>query len=182
MEPVWYFAYGSNMQTATFGGRRGITPVSAHTARAPGWRLVLDKPPLLGPAPGFANLVPDAGAAVFGVVYEISADDMAHVELTEGVAIDNYRRTKIDVVPLAAVPAPSRAFTLVSDKRTPDLRPSARYMALLIDGAEEHGLPDEWITMLRAVPTVAESAEAAAARALLDDALDKVRRARSGTT
>ena len=181
MEPVWYFAYGSNMQTATFGGRRGITPVSAHTARAPGWRLVLDKPPLLGPAPGFANLVPDAGAEVFGVVYEISADDMAHVELTEGVAIDNYRRVEIDVVALAAGPAALRALTLVSDKRAPGLRPSARYMALLIDGAEEHGLPDEWIALLRSLPTAAESFEAAAARALLDDALAKVRRAKVDT-
>ncbi len=178
MEPVRYFAYGSNMQTATFGGRRGIVPLSAHAARAPGWRLALDKPPLLGPGPSFANLVPDAGAEVFGVVYEISANDMAHVELTEGVAIDNYRRIEIDVVPLAAAHAPSRAFTQVSDKRTPELRPSAHYMALLIEGAEEHGLPIEWIALLRSLPTAAESAVAAAARALLDDALAKVRRAR----
>jgi hypothetical protein len=49
-------------------------------------------------------------------------------------------------------------------------------MALLIGGAEEHGLPDEWLALLRAFPAVAESAEAAAVRALLDDALARVRR------
>jgi len=44
---IWYFAYGSNMQAATFRGRRGIEPLRALAARLPGWRLVLDKPPLV---------------------------------------------------------------------------------------------------------------------------------------
>ena len=96
MAPVRYFAYGSNMQTATFAGRRGIVPASACAARTRGWRLVLDKPPFFVPGPSFANLVPDADGEVFGVLYGISADDFAHVELTEGVSVDNYTRAMID--------------------------------------------------------------------------------------
>jgi hypothetical protein len=87
---VWYFAYGSNMQAATFRGRRGIMPRAAVAAKAVGWRLVLDKPPLLSVGHSFANVVPDPGATVYGVAYEISAEDYAHVEFSEGVQIGNY--------------------------------------------------------------------------------------------
>src|SRR6266478_7773083 len=55
---VWYFAYGSNMETATLRGRRGIEPLCALGARAAGWRLVLDKPPLVPVGEAFANIVP----------------------------------------------------------------------------------------------------------------------------
>src|SRR5262249_30111083 len=66
---VWYFAYGSNMQPATFTGRRGITAARAVAARLAGWRLVFDKPPLLPVGHGMANVVEEAGAEVFGVAY-----------------------------------------------------------------------------------------------------------------
>ena len=82
---------------------------------------------------------------------------MAHVELTEGVGVGNYRRVGIEVVRVSGA-APARAFTLVSDRRDPQLRPSTIYMARLIEGAVEHGLPAEWIAYLRAVPTAPDTA------------------------
>ena len=39
MSTVWYFAYGSNMQSATLRGRRGIAYRRALPARVPGWRV-----------------------------------------------------------------------------------------------------------------------------------------------
>jgi hypothetical protein len=176
MQPrVWYFAYGSNMQPATFAGRRGIVPSRSRPARAPGWRLVLDKPPLVPIAESFANLIADAEAETFGVLYEITSDDLAHIDLTEGVLIDNYRR--IEIVTLALDGGePTPAFTLTTGAQAPELRPSDRYMALLIEGAETHGLPAEWIAMLRAVPTCVSSADAIAGRTFLDSALQSMRR------
>jgi gamma-glutamylcyclotransferase len=172
---VWYFAYGSNMQPATFAGRRGIAPSRTLAARARGWRLALDKPPLIPIGESFANLVATADAHAYGVAYEITADDLAHVDLTEGVLIGNYERIEIAVESLVD-DGPTRAFTLVSQKSAPDLKPSDRYMALLIEGAETHGLPDEWIAMLRAVPTTASTPEANVARGVLDAGLAVMRR------
>ncbi len=176
MTRVGYFAYGSNMQRSTFAGRRGIAPAAADAARARGWRLVVDKPPLFPSGHGFANLAADADAEVFGVLYDLTADEMAHVELTEGVGLGNYRRVEIEVVRLAGGDAPARAFTLVSDRRDPELRPSTIYMARLIEGAVEHGLPAEWIAHLRAVPTTPDTAAAAAARLMVDEVLARVKR------
>ena len=176
MERVWYFAYGSNMQAATFAGRRGITPTAARAVRVPGWRLVLDKPPLFRPGPGFANIVADDAAEVFGVVYEIGMDDLTHVELTEGVTLGNYRRAEVTAVPLGPDEAPHTAFTLVTEKRDDTLLPSAHYMGLLIEGAEAHGLPAAWVAFLRGHPTAADTPEAAAVRARMDGLLAQLRR------
>ncbi len=171
MSPAWYFAYGSNMQTATLRGRRGIEFVRAVPARAAGWRLVLDKPSLLPIGEAFANIVPEADAEVFGVLYEIAAADLEHLDLTEGVLVGNYRRIAIPVTPLVSPPTEVTAFTLVSNARDPALRPSDRYMACLVAGAEEHGLPESWVAFLRAVPARAESAAAQELRPLVDGVL-----------
>ena len=168
---VWYFAYGSNMETATLRGRRGVEPSRALPARAAGWRLVLDKPPLLPVGEAFANIVPDPHAAVLGVLYEITRADWEHLELTEGVRIGNYRSVTIRATSLATPGLEVEAFALTSDRRDPKLWPSERYMACLVAGAEEHGLPTEYVAFLRTVPARPETPEAAAFRPLLEDAL-----------
>jgi cation transport regulator ChaC len=169
METAWYFAYGSNMQTATFCGRRAIRFQRALPGRAAGWRLVFDKPPVFPIGESYANIVSAADAEVLGVLYEISARDLDHIDLTEGVLLGNYRRIEIPVQPLSEQGATHPAFTLVSDRRVAGLQPSTRYMQLLIDGALEHGLPGDYVAFLRAVPARPESRRAALLRPLLDE-------------
>ncbi len=173
---TWYFAYGSNMESATLRGRRGVTWTRALAARAAGWRIVFDKPPLVPVGEAYANIVPDPAAAVLGVVYEVSGADLEHIALSEGVLIGNYARVDIPVVPLAGA-TPVQAATLVSDRSDPTLRPSDRYMACLVAGAIEHGLPAEWIAFLRSIPSRPQSEDAVRWRPLLDAA---IRRARDG--
>jgi gliotoxin/aspirochlorine biosynthesis gamma-glutamylcyclotransferase len=172
-EHVWYFAYGSNMQPATFEGRRGIAPLRVVVARLCGWRLVLDKPPLLSVGGAMANVVEDAAASVLGVAYALTPADFAHVELTEGVLIGNYRRAAVHLTPLAGPSRTIAGFTLTSDRRDPTLRPSRRYLRLLVEGAEERGLPAEYVAWLRTLPAVDEPPEAAATRLLIDRVLKK---------
>lgn len=156
MSTVWYFAYGSNMQSATLRGRRGIDYRRALAARVPGWRLVLDKPGILAATQTFANIVPDPAAEVLGVCFEITTAELEHIELTEGVPIANYHRVAVPVEPFGAA-GPGEAFSLASEQRGAEPRPTARYMDLLVDGAVEHGLPAAYVAWLRAVPTVPES-------------------------
>jgi len=171
VEHAWYFAYGSNMQTATFCGRRGIDFTRAITVRAPGWRLVLDKPPLLPIGEAFANIIPDAQAEVLGVAYQVPIAALHTIDLTEGVLIGNYERRAVAVEALNGDAEPVEAFTLLSHRRDARLRPSTRYMALLVEGAIEHGLPTPYVEYLRGVEACAESRTAAALRPLLDGAM-----------
>lgn len=163
------------MQTATFRGRRGIDFVSALTARAPGWRLVVDQPPLLPIGESYANIVRDAGSEVLGVAYEVSIDALQTIDLTEGVLIGNYERRAIPVVSLAGDGAALEAFTLTSERRAAGLCPSTRYMALLIEGALEHGLPDQYVDFLRGIPARVPSHVSEALRPLLDGAMALVK-------
>ena len=176
MSTAWYFAYGSNMQTATFRGRRGIEFRRALPGCAGGWRLVFDKPPLIPVGESYANIVPDPSTEVMGVLYEIRAADLEHIDLTEGVLVGNYRRVEIAVRPLSpSAPETLAAFTLTSERREPTMQPSTRYMDLLIEGAREHGLPDDYVAFLRTVPARAESTGAALLRPLIDAALKGLR-------
>lgn len=165
---VFYFAYGSNMQRATFRGRRAVRPLSAVAARVAGWELVFDKPSILPVRQSYANLVPAPGATVYGVLYELTEDDYAHVELTEAVPLGNYRRVDVEAHALAGAPAPCGAYTLASDRRDPSRGPSPRYLGLIIEGAVENGLPTEWIAWLRSVATVEESPDDLVVRRQLD--------------
>jgi hypothetical protein len=171
MTTVWYFAYGSNMQSTTLRGRRGIEFLRAAPARAAGWRLVFDKPPIVPIGEAFANIIPDPAAHVLGVAYEVSEEDLQHIELTEGVLLGNYDRVVIAVQPLAPQTAPVTAFSLTSDRRDPTLQPSTRYMELVTSGAVEHGLPSEYIDALRAVPAIPPTPEAALFRTLIEEML-----------
>lgn len=169
---MWYFAYGSNMHSDTLRGRRGVAYRRAVAVRVPGWRVVFDKPPLIPIGEAYANLVPAPGDAALGVAFEVAEDDHAHIELTEGVLIGNYRRVEVPVHPLGACPHPPVvAASLASQRRDATLRPSRRYMALLIAGAEEHGLPAEYVAWLRGVPAGECSAVARAVRPLVDAAM-----------
>jgi len=167
---VWYFAYGSNMESATLRGRRGIQYYRALPGRAHGWHLTLDKPGLFPTGSSFANIIPDVASDVWGVLYQINEADLGHIDLTEGVLIGNYLRVEIAVQPPLPEPVLT-AFTLISERRDPSLQPSTRYMGLLISGAEEHGLPAEYVDFLRGIPARPESAEVAQLRTFIDEAL-----------
>jgi len=176
MPAVFYFAYGSNMDSSTLRGRRGIEWTRAAPARLRGWRLVLDKPSLLGTGEGMATIVADAGAEVWGVVYEISDSDLEHLELTEGVLIGHYGRVAVELdAPWSDNRSLLQAVTLASDERDAAIRPTTRYIRLLLAGAAEHGLPESWLETLRAFEAVEETAEHAALRPYFDTAMRKPR-------
>jgi len=164
------------MQSDTLRGRRGVTFRRALPVRAPGWRVVFDKPPLFSIGEAFANIVPEPDATALGVAFEVGADDLAQIERSEGVSFGNYRRVELAVDPLAPCDdAPASAMSLASERRDPSLLPSTRYMALVIAGALEHGLPAEYLDTLRAIPAREQTAMARALRPLVDAAMQRRR-------
>ncbi|ROV88041.1 hypothetical protein VMCG_10406 [Cytospora schulzeri] len=165
---VLYLAYGSNLCAQTFLGQRGIRPISAVNVSAPSLRLTFDLPGVPYQEPCFANtaprkvpklpkpptlppgfdppqyLFPPASSelgkttdaqhgdpawdmGLIGVVYEVTPEDYATIVKTEGGG-SSYQ----DILYYA--------------------QPSARYLKLIMDGAAEHGLPDDyqaWLARLQ---------------------------------
>jgi cation transport regulator ChaC len=147
--PLWYFAYGSNLDPATFEGRRRMRPSAAHPVRLDGFALVFDLPVGEGRR-AVANLKRQAGESVHGVAYRIRAEDAERLDQSEGVHRGYYARTAVRV--MAAGGQQLDAFTYLSCHGQPGRRPSVRYLWLILQGARHHGLPEAWLRRLEIHP------------------------------
>jgi gamma-glutamylcyclotransferase (GGCT)/AIG2-like uncharacterized protein YtfP len=137
-----YFAYGSNMKTERL--RERVASVRAlGIARLEERRLLLNKRGADGSAK--ANLVPSRGGVAWGVLYEIATRDWSRLDRHER----GYVRTRVCVQSPADYAC--EAITYISD-RPIDAVPFDWYRALLIEGAREHGLPDDYVAQLEALP------------------------------
>lgn len=197
-ETVLYLAYGSNLSIEKFRGARGIKPLSQINVLVPSLRLTFDLPGIPYSEPCFANSakrdpandpLEDGNDAprdlkrkrgyrkdawhkgMIGVVYEVTAEDYAHIIATEGggstyedVLVDCHPFVSSDVnAPVERNPTtPSfKAHTLFAPATLPGEEPpkdggriqrprpgyaqaSARYLKLITDGAAELGLPGEY--------------------------------------
>lgn len=148
-EGSWYFAYGSNMQHATFVERRGMRPTAVRRACLDGHRLCFDLP--VGPGErGVANLAADPAARTWGVIYRLAPAACDFLDRTEGVDRGYYRRIAVEVTTDDG--ARVVAFAYQGEARDPRRKPSARYLGLLLAGARELDLPAEYVDWLAAFP------------------------------
>ncbi len=153
---VWYFAYGSNMQRATFIGRRGMRPDKSTWGRLEGYRLTFDLAIGKGER-GVANIVVDPLASVCGVLHRITRAELEKLDRTEGVQHGVYEHAVVEVCCDAATIVDAHAYvsTLGKDGR----KPSPRYLGLLLDGAREYGLPATYIAYLQAFELAVDERE-----------------------
>jgi hypothetical protein len=85
----WYLAYGSNLSSETFRGRRGIRPLAQTNVIVPSLELTFDLPGIPYLEPCFANVRrrKDDGAntrSLIGVAYLVTAQDYARIIATKG--------------------------------------------------------------------------------------------------
>ena len=148
---TWYLGYGSNMNRGIFENRRGMRPLRTHPALLENYGLRFNLP--VGPGErGVANLEPQDGAHIWGVLYQITIDQFDHLDRTEGVPRGAYRRIPVSVRIDTASGEQIAAFTYQSDKIKVGRKPSPRYMALLLEGATDHALPLDYLAYLRTFP------------------------------
>lgn len=136
-----YFAYGSNLALARMRSRvPGVTTEGVGCLR--GYRLAWDKRGADGS--GKTNLRRDPRACVWGVVYRLDPQRWPDLDAHE----PGYARREVEVRIGDALVV---AQTYVSARRT-TAAPFAWYKACVVEGARQHGLPDEWVRALEAAP------------------------------
>ena len=146
MDGLWYFAYGSNMCRAIFCERRGMRPLDARVAWLADHRLHFNIP--VGPGErGVANVEPEPDVRVCGVAYLLTAESCERLDRSEGVHVELYRRHEVELVLTDGERV--AGFTYRSSRTTEGRLPSPRYMGLLLDGAAEQGLPEDYVHYLR---------------------------------
>jgi hypothetical protein len=153
---LWYFAYGSNLDASTFLGRRRMKPLDTRVAVLRDFELRFDLP--VGPGErGVANVAPRKGDLVWGVLYLLKGREAERLDRTEGVHHGAYRR--LDVHVRDAAGELYGAFTYHSTRGQGGRKPSRRYLGLLISGALQHGLPEEYVRRLQTTPLAVDERE-----------------------
>ncbi|MGH9862019.1 MAG: gamma-glutamylcyclotransferase family protein [Candidatus Acidiferrales bacterium] len=141
----WYFAYGSNMSRAQVRQRAG-EPAEEKIARLENYALNFDKVARGGS--GTANLVMAEGLVVYGVLYRLSEPQLKALDRFEGVP-EHYRRSEVNVVDEQGNKIAAQVY--LARKLRKGLKPDRSYLQRIIDGAEEHGLPADYLELLKKI-------------------------------
>lgn len=184
---VWYFAYGSNMNRSVFEERRKIKPLESGPAILNNYSLAWEIPGLPWQEPAFASVQPVPSIDqqplnnqfcdhVHGVAHLITQDQWQRVLETEGGAEhteqDNKQQKQDKSTGYAVATVHlhlydgrqlTTAKTLVAKAKTAALfkgkaaLPSQRYLKLLQEGAQQHGISPEYVDFLHSLEPYSSS-------------------------
>ena len=143
-----YFAYGSNMERFWFK-KRCPRAKFVSAAKLRDHDLTFDRSSTVWGG-GTADLKPTPGAVVEGVLWEIGEQDLKDLDQYEGVPKEYIRKT----VPVEGKDGKTLQAAVYVVAQPGGYRPpSKKYIRLLIQGAEEHGLSDEYVMRLESIKT-----------------------------
>jgi len=89
---MFYFAYGANMNLATFT-KRCEDAVFVERGVLRGYKLIIN-------THGVGNIISDADSCVYGIIWEISEEDEVQLDWYEGVESGYYQKTSKSIVSL----------------------------------------------------------------------------------
>ena len=158
---MWYFAYGSNLNSravAEWCRHHGYRPPTMKTGKP----AVLDNYRLSFPiyseywGGGIADIVYDPGKYVSGALFDLQEADLAVLDLkvvrkldASGKEAGVYKRLPVKVAPLGKGDAVTAVtYQGISTERY-HIPPTQHYMDLVIQGAYSFGLSMMWIAYLQ---------------------------------
>ncbi len=147
--PVWYFAYGSNMNEWLFRKRRHMVWQEARVAWLADHRLVFTRAG--GRYPGLsapANIVEAPGERVYGVIYLLPLRKFARLDNSEG---KQYAYVWTQVEDVEGNPVPAVTYKVAGT--VAEGPPSRQYLDLLREAARQRELPPDYLAFLDAVET-----------------------------
>jgi gamma-glutamylcyclotransferase len=142
---VWYFAYASNMSRAQMKQRAGEWP-EEKLARLENHELNFDK--IARGGTGTGNIAMAEGKVVHGVLYRLSEQQLRALDRFESVP-EHYRRIEVTVVDAEGQKIAAQAY--LARKVRKGLKPDRLYLQRIIEGAEEHHLPADYIEQLKKI-------------------------------
>jgi gamma-glutamylcyclotransferase (GGCT)/AIG2-like uncharacterized protein YtfP len=125
-----YFAYGTNMTRARMA-EHCAAAIFVSLARLDGWKFRICQP-------GYATIIPQSGARVHGVLWQLGEEDFAALDDYEKVGDGLYRRSEIGL-------ADGRVALVYLACDTRPGVPCAGYIEEIIAAARDWGLPTRYV-------------------------------------
>ena len=106
---------------------------------------------------GVAGIRPQQGSDVWGVVYRLNDADLATLDRREGYDpgkpphVNRYNRQTVTVLKDGA---PLECLTYFAREEPGRHVPSTEYLEAILTGAEENGLPADYVFTLKAITTL----------------------------
>jgi hypothetical protein len=140
-----YFAYGSNMNWEQMQCRCPSAQFVC-VGRLPDYRFAIARHSQLRKC-GTANIFPEQGSEVWGIVYDVNDRDLIILDSFE----DGYRREQILVHPANDGNQPLESLVYIAPKEDAPPPPNAEYKRLMLEGAHHWRLPEEYRFMLEKI-------------------------------
>ncbi len=149
MNDTWNFSYGANMNPKVLSKRRGIDPLESLAGCLKDYRLVFNLRGFPWVEPVFANIEPDQGSSVHGVLHRLTPEQFHRLDLFEGGG-RAYKHLELDVEAYDGRTIQAHVYSarMITDEGSP----SCRYLNLLNEGARHFGLDPDYIKMLEDHP------------------------------
>jgi gamma-glutamylcyclotransferase (GGCT)/AIG2-like uncharacterized protein YtfP len=145
-----YFSYGSFLDFETL---KKHCPNAKYVGRAtlPNWELQFN---FLSRTynGGVTGVEPAVAKLVRGVLYEVSNEEILHLDTIEGIPEGIYYRQTIYVVDEFGKPVKTAIYRTTNPKGP--FKPTKRYVGLMISGAKEHRLDSDYVKELEAIETI----------------------------
>ncbi len=144
-----YFAYGCHMDPGFLASVVGVTLEPGWPARLPGWRLAFNKGGEGDSGEDMvANIEEAPACCTLGVVYRLPQQALSALDDFEGVPV-HYQRASVWLEPLGRR-ARQAALAYRAQPRwiVKDGSPNPRYLELLVRGARQHGLSEDYVAWL----------------------------------
>ncbi|MFT3840783.1 MAG: gamma-glutamylcyclotransferase family protein [Myxococcaceae bacterium] len=146
-----YFAYGSNMSAARIR-ERCPSAASRGAGQLRGHSLRFHKRSRDGTGKANAFATNNADDAVFGVLFELSTEDLRQLDSFEG---RDYQRLEREVERPDGARGAAWVYVAKSEAIDEQLKPSPAYLGHVLRGAREHDLPGEYRSRLWETPSTA---------------------------
>ena len=149
---MYYFAYGSNMDVKRLEERLGRAVTVKAAGRLQRDALRFNKVASGNPREGYANIVEGLGEEVWGVVYEVTEEDLEQLNVYEGVAGGHYYRKKVSVELEDGTVVEAVTYVAFPERVEEGLKPRREYLEHLL--AARDILPDWYVRRLEETETL----------------------------
>ena len=156
---MYYFAYGSNMDKEDLDkwceekGHPKIKFLSVLPAKLKGYKLTFNYFSTSRNG-GAANIMKSEGDCVYGLLIELTEDDLKTIRIKEGCP-NNYKEIEVSVEEFdGTVVQGVKTYKVVKEhEKIKHQPPTKYYMQLIIRNARRYNFPDNYIDFLESIKT-----------------------------